>query len=606
MSEHSGNSLVEADHQHDPTEKDRGHLEGRASHILAATVDAHPALKGLAGLTVARQIGLMLGLALSVAIGVAVVLWSQEPSYARLYSEIGESDVTEILDVLSKENIKYKVENGSGAIMVPTDQVSTIKLKLAAQGLPKSNSLGYELLDKDQGFGASKSVEMVRFQRALEGEIARTIMSIQNVKSAKVLLAIPVQSVFVRERKKPSASVMVNLYQGRSLDKGQVESIIHLVASSVPQLDAEHVTVVDQRGQLLNSNDSSVAGNLTSKQFEYKKNIEEHLMGRIENILSPVVGGDGMRVQISADVDFTETDRTQEMFNPDLPALRSEQTSEEQSTQSPVQGVPGALSNQPTPAGAAPEPSAAASNADSASASSSASLPGSSAKNFTRNYELDKTITHTRLATGALRRLSVAVVVDDRHIAQSDGTVKGQSYSQEDINRFSDLVKQAVGFDSSRGDQVTVTNVAFKMDDLVEELPAQPIWEQGWFLDLSKQAAAVLAVLFLLFGVLRPTMRSLVARDLEEKKALALAEAQEKAAAIGGTVGFNEEGIPVAVPAGHETVSFTAPQLHEVQDMLLLDVPQSYEHRLEYVKRLIDDDSKVVAQVIKSWIKKDG
>jgi len=589
--------------------KGNGHLDGEASHIFATKVDAHPALKGLAGLTIARQMGLMLGLALSVAIGVAVVLWSQEPSYGRLYSEIGESDVSEILDVLNKENIKYKVETGSGAIMVPMDQVSAVKLKLAAQGLPKSNSLGYELLDKDQGFGASKSVETVRFQRALEGEIARTIMAIQNVKSARVLLAMPVQSVFVRERKKPSASVIVNLYQGRSLDKGQVESIIHLVASSVPQLDAEQVTVVDQKGQLLNSNDSSVAGNLTSKQFEYKKNIEEHLMGRIQNILSPLVGGDGMRVQISADVDFTETDRTQEMFNPDLPALRSEQTSEEQNSLSATQGVPGALSNQPTPAGAAPEatpaPATTAANAP-ATAANSAATPGSLAKNATRNYELDKTITHTRLATGALRRLSVAVVVDDRHVSQGDGTVKAQPYSQEDIHRFSDLVKQAVGFDSSRGDQVTVTNVAFKIDELVEELPAIPVWEQGWFLDLMKQAAAVLAVLFLLFGVLRPTMRSLVARDLEEKKAAALAEAQEKAAAMGGAVRLDEKGVPVAVPAGQENTSFAIPTEKEMQDLLLLDVPQSYEHRLEYVKRLVDDDSKVVAQVIKSWIKKDG
>ncbi|MFZ2405649.1 MAG: flagellar basal-body MS-ring/collar protein FliF [Methylobacter sp.] len=607
MSEQSGNSLIEANRQHDPTAKGRGHLDGEATHILATKVDAHPAIKGLAGLTIARQIGLMLGLALSVAIGVAIVLWSQEPSYGRLYSEIGESDVAEILEILNKENIKYKVENGSGAIMVPMDQVSSIKLKLAAQGLPKSNSLGYELLDKDQGFGASKSVETVRFQRALEGEIARTIMSIQNVKTARVLLAMPVQSVFVRERKKPSASVIVNLYQGRSLDKGQVESIIHLVASSVPQLDAEQVTVVDQKGQLLNSNDSSSAGNLTSKQFEYKKNIEEHLMGRIENILSPLVGGDGMRVQISADVDFTETDRTQEMFNPDLPALRSEQTSEEQNSLSAAQGVPGALSNQPTPAGTAPETTAASGTAGANSTASTASSasPGSLAKNATRNYELDKTITHTRLATGALRRLSVAVVVDDRHVPQSDGTVKAQPFSQEDINRFSDLVKQAVGFDSSRGDQVTVTNVAFKIDELVEALPAIPVWEQGWFLDLMKQAAAVLAVLFLLFGVLRPTMRSLVSRDLEEKKALALAEAQEKAASIGGTVRFNEQGVPVAVPAGQQSVNFaTTP--NEIQDLLLLDTPQSYEHRLEYVKRLVDDDSKVVAQVIKSWVKKDG
>ncbi len=617
MSEQSSNSLIEASRPQDPVTQNKGHLESTASQILATQIEAHPAIKGLAGLTIARQIGLMLSLALSVAIGVAIVLWSQESSYGRLYSEIGESDVAEILEILNKDNIKYKVETGSGAIMVPMDQVGAVKLKLAALGLPKSNSLGYELLDKDQGFGASKSVELVRFQRALEGEIARTIMSIQNVKTARVLLAIPVQSVFVRERKKPSASVIVNLYQGRSLDKGQVESIIHLVASSVPQLDAEQVTVVDQKGQLLNSNDSSVAGNLTSKQFEYKKNIEEHLMGRIENILSPVVG-DGMRVQISADVDFTETDRTQEMFNPDLPALRSEQTSEEQSSLSAIQGVPGALSNQPTPAGTAPQttppstaaPGSAAANtvalpgAAATATSPAAALPGSLAKNATRNYELDKTITHTRLATGALHRLSVAVVVDDRHIPQSDGTVKTQSFSQEDINRFSDLVKQAVGFDNSRGDQVTVSNVTFKMDELIEALPTLPIWERSWFLDLMKQLAAVLAVLFLLFGVLRPTMRGLVGRDIEEKKAIALAEAQQKAISIGGTVRFNEQGIPVAVPAGQQTLNFTLPT--EMQDLLLLDVPQSYEHRLEYVKRLVDDDSKVVAQVIKSWIKKDG
>jgi len=414
-----------------------------------------------------------------------------------------------------------------------------------------------------------------------------------------VLLALPVQSVFVRERKKPSASVIVNLYQGRTLDKGQIESIIHLVASSVPQMDSDQVTVVDQKGQLLNSKNSTADANLSTRQFEYKKNIEEHLMERIANILTPLVGADGMRAQISADVDFTETDRTQEMFNPDLPALRSEQTSEEQNS-SPTQGVPGALSNQPTPAGTAPETATAA-----PSASSNAS--GSAAKTATRNFELDKTITHTRLATGLLRRLSVAVVVDDKHMPQADGTVKAQSYAQEDINRFSDLVKQAVGFDSARGDQVTVTNVGFKMAEL-EALPEQPLWEQGWFLDAMKQAVAVLAVLFLLFGVLRPTMRGLVGRHEAEKKAEELAEAKAKAeiaaAVAAGVPRFNQDGTPMAVPVSESGEGFEMPQAAE--DLLLLDMPKSYEHRLEYVKRLIDDDPKIVAQVIKSWVKKDG
>jgi flagellar M-ring protein FliF len=606
MSEQKGNNLIEAGSQQDLATTGKARSAAKASPVagvprsLATKVDAHSVIKGLAGLSIVRQIGLMLGLALSVAIGVAIVLWSQEPSYGRLYSEIGEKDVAEILEILNTQGIKYKVETGSGAIMVPMDDVNDVKLKLAAQGLPRSNSMGYELLDKDQGFGSSKSVEIVRFQRALEGEIARTIMGIQNVKTARVLLALPVQSVFVRERKKPSASVIVNLYQGRSLDKGQVESIVHLVASSVPQLEAEQVTVVDQKGQLLNSNDSSSEVNLTSKQFEYKKNIEEHLMKRIENILTPLVGSDGMRAQISADVDFTVTDRTQEMFNPDLPALRSEQTSEEQNT-SAIQGVPGALSNQPTPAGVAPQTTAAPGAAQGATASSAAA-PGSLAKNATRNFELDKTITHTRLATGALRRLSVAVVVDDRHVSHSDGTVKAQSYSQEDINRFSDLVKQAVGFDSSRGDQVTVTNVTFKIAELIEDLPEIPVWEQGWFLDLMKQIAAVLAVLFLFFGVLRPVMRGLVGRATEEQQEMAIAKA--KAQEMGGVVRFNEQGVPIAVTAeGAKSKNFNMPD--GFQDLLLLDVPQSYEHRLEYVKRLVDDDSKVVAAVIKAWVKRD-
>jgi len=587
MSEQNGNNLVETT---------------GIQQALMAKSDAHPAMKGLAQLTIARQLGLMLGLAFSVAIGVAIVLWSQAPSYGRLFSEIGEQDVAEILDVLNTQGIQYKVETGSGAIMVPSDAVNEVKLKLAALGLPKSNSLGYELLDKDPGFGSSKSVEMVRFQRALEGEIAQTIMAIQSVKTARVLLAIPVQSVFVRDRKKPSASVVVSLYQGRVLDKGQIESIIHLVASSVPQLEPEQVTVVDQKGRLLNSKDSSSVSYLTSKQFEYKKNIEEHLMERIANILSPLVGdvaNDGMRVQISADVDFTETDKTQELFNPQSSVLRSEQTSEEQSTLPATQGVPGALSNQPTPAGVAPETTTApGSPAD----SKTAAAPGSSAKNATRNFELDKTITHTRLATGVLRRLSVAVVVDDRHIVQADGKIKTQAYTPEDINRFSDLVKQAVGFDSVRGDQITVTNVAFKIPEELEALPEIPVWERGWFIDLMKQAAAVLAVLFLLFGVLRPTMRNLAGREKEEKKAAALAEEQAKAEATGVvSYNYNQEAVPVATPALQQSTSAELPT--HMEDLLLIDVPHGYEKRLEYLQRVVDNEPKLVAQVIKRWVR---
>ncbi|CAG7856232.1 Flagellar M-ring protein [biofilm metagenome] len=574
---------------------------------LMAKSHAHPAVKGLAELSIARQIGIMLGLAFSVAIGIAVVLWSQEPSYSRLYSEISEKDVTEILDVLNTQGIKYKVEKGSGAIMIPGEQIDEVKLKLAGMGLPRSNSVGYELLSKDQGFGASKNLEMIRFQRALEGEIAQTIMSIQSVKSARVLLAIPQQSVFVRERKKPSASVIVNLYQGRSLDKGQIESIIHLVASSVPQLDADQVTVVDQKGQLLNSRDGSSVSNLTTKQFEYKKNMEEHLMERIENILSPLLG-DGMRVQLSADLDFTETDKTQELFDPKSTVLRSEQTSEELNKLPTTQGVPGALSNQPPAAGSAPEKAAAdATGATPNATQNPASAPnstatdtaaGSSSKNATRNFEVDKTITHTRSATGLLRRLSVAVVVDDQRTVQADGKVTNQPYKPEDITRFTDLVKQAVGFDDARGDQVTVTNVAFKTPEAPEALPTVPLWEQPWFLNLLKQVGAGLVVLLILLGILRPTMRYLAGGAI--LKNTAAAGAEEAGTAVAGELVGNPEMAALASKIqGQAALPLSVDEL--LQDNM--NIPQHYGQRLEYLQKMVDENPQLVAQVLKRWVR---
>ncbi len=576
-------------------------VQSEAPHNLAVDEqqqeNVHPAMKGLLGLTVFRQIGLMLGLAFSVAIGVAVVLWSQTPSYGLLFAGVAEKDAAQILEELDKMNVDYHIDGSSGAIMVPADDIRMVKLKLAAQGLPKSDGLGYELLDKEVGFGTSKSVEKVRFQRALEGEIARTIMNIENVKSARVLLALPRQSVFVRKRKKPSASVTLQLYHGRTLEKGQVQAIVHLVASSVPLLEAGQVTVVDQKGHLLNANNSTSEMYLTSRQFEYKKQLEEHLMERIENILMPIVGADGMRSQITADVDFTVTERTQEMFNPDLPALRSEQTEEQQSTLSAVQGVPGALSNQPPPAGVAPEQALGQGSGGNQENSEQTSVtPTSSNKSATRNYELDKTITHTRLATGVLRRLSVAVVVDNQQLLSTDGSVSSRPYSQEQINRLSNLVKQAVGFDASRGDQVTVSNVAFRAADVLEPLPELPFWKQSWFFDVMKQVVAVLVVLLLVIGVLRPVMRSLVARPED-------AQQDDVEVSDADAVRYDENGKPIAALGNDQEVDIKS---LETEDLLLLDAPQSYERRLEYVQKLVDEDPKLVAQVVKTWVTVNG
>ncbi|MGR9107009.1 MAG: flagellar basal-body MS-ring/collar protein FliF [Gammaproteobacteria bacterium] len=554
----------------------------QAHERKALPENTHPAIRELGKLPIVKQIGIMLALAFSVAIGVAVVLWSRTPDYSLLYGSVADKDVAEVLAALDTLGIDYKVESSSGAILVPDESVHEARLKLAAQGLPKTESMGFELLQKQAEFGTSQALEAARFQRALETEIAHTITSIQNVKSARVHLALPKQSVFVRQRKKPSASILVNLYAGRYLEKSQVEAIVHLVASSVPQLEPGQVTVVDQRGHLLNGSDQSDEFSLSSKRFEYKKQVEDHLIERAENILSPLVGENALRIQATADIDFTSTERTREEFNPDLPALRSEQIREE-SNQSPgAQGIPGALSNQPPAAGTAPEQAGNPSPAE--------QNPGTrnSAKSATRNYELDKTISHTRLAPGLLRRLTVAVIIDDREILQEDGQVIKKPYGEEDIVRFTELVKQSVGFDVARGDRVTVTNSTFREEQAPEPLPGEPIWAQSWFKSLLKQIAAAAVVAFLIFGILRPAIRGLLGRD----------EAQlNHQAGLGA--------LPAAVNAeGEGFKAHSGDQQNE--DPLLLEAPQSYEKRLEFARKMVDDDPKRVAQVLKNWVASDG
>ena len=567
---------------------------------LTQKIETPPLLKSVGNLSIARQMGVMLGLALSVAIGVGVVLWSQEKTYDTLYSGMGAEDLSETMRLVRDLGVDYKVDTVSGAILVPAEKVNKLKLKLAEQGLPRSQgtNTGYEILDKQVGFGTSKNIELMRFRRALEGEIAKTISAIQYVKSARVLLALPKQSVFVRKRKNPSASVIVSLYQGRQLEKGQVDAIIHLVASSVPMLEATQVTVVDQKGQMLSRDSASEGIYLSSKQFDYKKNLEEHLMQRIENILMPLVGREGIKAQISADVDFTVTEQTQEMFDPDTSVLRSEKVQDDTNLSSAIQGIPGALSNQPTLAGQASEQV-------NRKAGPLLGMPRSSHNTAARNFELDKTITHTRLATGVLRRLSVAVAIDYKKLMMNDGQVNMQPYPQEDINQFRELVVQAVGFDKSRGDQVTVSNVAFKVyDDEVEMLPVTPLWAQSWFVSVIKQLMAIFVVLFLMLGVMRPAMRKLLARDDEVK---ALLDVHAEANAMGGVVKVGDNGKPIAVPAHH---NFSTPQKGSVtvvaDDLLRLESPQGYEKRLAYIQQIIDKDSLVVSQVISEWLKSDG
>jgi flagellar M-ring protein FliF len=356
-----------------------------------------------------RQAGMMVGIAASVALGVYVVMWARTPNYSMLYSDLSDRDVTQIAEALKSTEIPHRIDPGSGAILVAASRVHDARLKLAAAGLPKSAGMGFELMQEEQGFGTSQFLERARYQRAIEGELSRSISRINNVRNARVHLGLPPQTVFSRSQREPTASVILDLYSGRKLESHQVSAITHLVSASVPNLPANKVTVVDQQGSLLTDQGGNEEVVVTGRRFEHRQRLENEYMKRIENILMPFVGADGVRAQVTADLDFTITEQTRESFNPDLPAVRSERLLEESRVGAGIGGVPGALSNEPPGTASAPEEVADATGEGVETASTA--KPESIRTQTTRNYELDRTISHTKPSLGSIRRLSVAVVV---------------------------------------------------------------------------------------------------------------------------------------------------------------------------------------------------
>ena len=526
-----------------------------------------------------RQLGVMIGIAASVALGVAVVLWSQTPSYSMLYGNLAQKDASEVVEALTQTAIEFKIDETTGAVMVETGKLQEARMKLAGLGLPHSDSLGFELLQQETGFGTSRALEAARFHRALEGELARTITTLATIESARVHLATPKQSVFLRDHKKPSASVVVKLRSGRTLDKSQVAAISHLVASSVPELEIGEVTVVDHKGEMLSSPKESNEMLLSASQFEYSKKQEEHYRQRVENILAPILGLENIRAQVTAELDFTVTEQTAERYNPDLPALRSEQVDEQASRLGAVQGVPGALSNQPPAAGSAPEQA----GGEAAGAESENQL--NSSKRSTRNFELDKTISHTRLSSGTVRRLSVAVVVNDKSSVNAAGELSFSERTPEEISRITQLVKEAIGFNAARGDSVRVINAAFMAPEEMQPLPELPLWEQPWVWDLAKQIGGVLLVLILIFFVLRPTMHRLTSPP-------AALKSQDE----------NETG----EGADGERVGADGALLAGGGAAFRLPGPEASQETLEAARQMVTEDPKRVAQVVKSWIAEDA
>ncbi|HEP0313993.1 TPA: flagellar M-ring protein FliF [Enterobacter bugandensis] len=434
--------------------------------------------------------------AAALSVIIALLFWAKEPDYRVLFSNISDEEGGAIVAQLSQLNVPYRIETAGGVIMVPGSQVHEVRMKLAQQGLPKGGSVGFELLDQEK-FGVSQFTEQVNYQRALEGELARTIENLGPIQSARVHLATPKPSMFVREQKKPTASVTVNLLQGRTLDDSQVVAITHLISSAVTGLSAESVTIVDQRGNLLTQ--SGVRG-LQTAHLKYTNDIESDYQQRIQRILAPLVGDENIRAQVTAQIDFTEQEQTLEQYQPNSEpekmAIRSRQTSlSEQGNRRGAGGVPGALSNTPPAPATAPLTQPLNTPADDNkekttgnSANREPAQPYNNRSDETTNFEVDRTLTHTKSNTGRIQRLSVAVVIN--HLPQGEEGKPGP-IGEAELTRINALVKEAIGYNAARGDSVNILNSAFNG---VVEAPVPPFWKQESFYVLLMAIARYLVI----------------------------------------------------------------------------------------------------------------
>ena len=539
-------------------------------------------------LPVLRQLGLMVGLAASIALGVGIIFWAQEPVYKPLYGNLSEMDASQVINQLEQSNTPFKYDAASGVISVAAEDIHEVRIRMASSGLPNSSDRGFSVLYQDQGIGTSAFMESARFNQALAEELQRSIASLDIISGARVHLAIPPKSAFIRNRSEANASVVVNLAQGRNLSEEQVAGIVYLVASSVPDLDPDNVTLIDQRGRLLSGQGGSSEMQMSNEQLRYGQQIEANLSERVNNLLFPLFGSDNVRVEVTANINHTAEERTVEQYGQLPPVLRSEQVSEEITPQADAAGVPGALAiNQQVQDAAADEaldPAAADTQPD-----------ARTSRRSTRNYEIDRTISHVKETGGRIDRLSVAVVLN--HIEEvvpgaegEEPTVTVIPVPPEQIANIEQIVREAVGFDAARGDTVSVTTAKFQ-----PVLPPEPI-ETSFFDTLSdytgafKMLLGFLGLLALIFGVLRPLLRSLI--DASAKAVEASAQPRyvtpegvpfEGGTAQAGMIGQDgQAGQPMALP------------------------PQTYEQQLGRARTVVQEDPERAAGVLKEWVAADG
>jgi flagellar M-ring protein FliF len=522
-----------------------------------------------------RQIlAVMVGSATLIAVAVGAWIWTQSPDYRVLYSGLSDRDGGAVISALNQMNVPYRFAEGGGALLVPADKVHDARLRLASQGLPKGSVVGFELVD-NQKFGATQFQEQINYQRGLEGELARSIQSLSAVSAARVHLAIPKPSVFLREQQGPSASVLVSLHAGRQLDRSQVTGIINLVASSVPELAPTSVSVLDQSGNLLSRNGAGADhGGLDPSQLSYIKQIETETIRRITDILEPIVGVGNSRVQVTADVDFQRVESVAETFKPNqdpkVAAVRTQQLSSSQSSGAAAgaQGIPGALSNQPPAGGtvASDGKTPAAATAGTGSAGGTGSLR----KDENIAYEVDKTIQHTRANAGGIKRLTAAIVVNHRRQVDKDGKSATAPLSEKDMGEINALVREAMGYSKERGDSINIVNTAFNEPEKVA-VAETPFYKQPDNIQMAKDAGKyllfALLIGYLYFGVLKPMLNKAI------------------------------ESVPAPEPV---------PALPGVGEAALLGGPPPGQgDALQAARRLAREDPKIVANVVKSWVTKD-
>ena len=532
-----------------------------------------------------RQVIVLVAIAGAVAGGIALYLWSQQPAWTPLYGNLADKDASQVAEALRGAGIEFRLDP-SGGVSVPQEKLYDARLKLAGAGLPNGSDSAFDSMGQE-GFGVSSLVENARYQHALETELTRTIAAIRSVQSARVHLALPKASAFAREQPAASASVLVQLYPGRMLDAAQVSSIVHLVAASVPELKPDNVTVIDQMGRLLTGANDGGEAALSATQYELRRRLEQDYVKRIQDLLLPMTGPGHVSAQVSADLDFTETEQASETYAADPAKVRSEQVSSQTSgaANSGPTGVPGAASNQPTPAATQPiGASAAAATATPATAGPGATTPagatttntttaaGQQSHSETRNYELDKTLTHVRQPSGRVQRLSVAVLVDNLpQPAEKGAKPTFAPLTDAQLEQVRGLVREAVGFDEKRGDTLSVMNAQFQRET-VPAVPALPIWQRPDVLDWARRGLGGLLVLIIAFAVLRPALKELT--TIKPAPALTASVVAEERPALGGG-GGNAAAL-------------------------------QYEEKLALARGAVAQDAKKVAQVVRTWVGTDG